>query len=62
MGVPRCPRHQFTIYPTFYEGWGLPVTESLRYGKVPVTSDSSSLPQAGGGFSVQFETGRRARS
>ena len=47
----------FTIYPSLYEGWGLPVTESLAYGKVPVVADNSSLPQASGGFSVQFETG-----
>ncbi|MDB5663101.1 MAG: glycosyltransferase family 1 protein, partial [Sphingomonas bacterium] len=45
----------FTIYPSIYEGWGLPVTESLIHGKVPLTSNNSSLPQAGGGFSVQFD-------
>src|SRR5690606_21078205 len=32
----------FTLYPSSYEGWGLPVTESLCYGKVPLLSDSSS--------------------
>lgn len=47
----------FTIYPSLYEGWGLPVTESLCHGKVPVVANNSSLPQAGGGFSVEFETG-----
>lgn len=46
----------FTLYPSFYEGWGLPVTESLCYGKIPLTSDNSSLPQAGAGLSVMFET------
>lgn len=42
----------FTLYPSLYEGWGLPVTESLCYGKVPLTSDAASLPQAGGAFAV----------
>lgn len=36
------------IYPSFYEGFGLPVTEALL-SKVPViTSNRSSLPEAGG--------------
>ncbi len=45
----------FTIYPSFYEGWGLPVTESLCYGKVPMTSSVSSLPEAGGDFAEYFD-------
>ncbi|MGI9377961.1 MAG: glycosyltransferase [Tsuneonella suprasediminis] len=51
----------FTIYPSNYEGWGLPVTESLCYGKVPLISDASSLPEAGGAFAVYFEAGSTAR-
>ncbi|RYE57389.1 MAG: glycosyltransferase family 1 protein [Rhizobiaceae bacterium] len=47
----------FTLYPSMYEGWGLPVTESLCYGKVPLIADNSSLPEAGGDFSVYFATG-----
>lgn len=38
----------FTIMPSLYEGWGLPVGESLSYGKTVVTSNSSSLPEVGG--------------
>ncbi|AYV21217.1 glycosyltransferase family 4 protein [Vibrio mediterranei] len=34
---------EFTVYPSIYEGWGLPVAESLRYGKACIASDSSSL-------------------
>lgn len=48
---------RFTLYPSSYEGWGLPVTESLCYGKVPLVSDSSSLPEAGGDFAVYFASG-----
>ena len=45
----------FTLYPSTYEGWGLPVTESLCYGKTPLVSNGSSLPEAGGPFAVYFE-------
>lgn len=47
----------FTLFPSHYEGWGLPVTESLCHGKVPLLSDGSSLPEAGGPFAVYFENG-----
>jgi glycosyltransferase involved in cell wall biosynthesis len=43
------------LYPSAYEGWGLPVTESLCYGKVPLISSTSSLPEAGGDFAVYFD-------
>ena len=33
----------FTVYPALYEGWGLPISESLGYGKLCVTSRSSSM-------------------
>ncbi|WP_156842304.1 glycosyltransferase family 4 protein [Novosphingobium aquimarinum] len=52
---------RFTIYPSFYEGWGLPVTESLSYGKVPLISDAASLPEAGGRFAVSFAAGNQAQ-
>lgn len=45
----------FTLYPSLYEGWGLPVTESLCYGKVPLVSDVSALPEAGGSFAHYFD-------
>lgn len=38
----------FTVYPSLYEGWGLPVVESLCHGKFCLASGSSSLPEAGG--------------
>ena len=40
----------FTLYPSIYEGWGLPVTESLTHGKFCIASQASSIPEAGGNF------------
>jgi len=34
-----------TIYPSYYEGWGLPVAESLAYGKVCIASHATSIPE-----------------
>ncbi|EDX80715.1 glycosyl transferase, group 1 family protein [Brevundimonas sp. BAL3] len=45
----------FTLYPSFYEGWGLPVTESLCFRKVPLVSETASLPEAGGVFASYFD-------
>lgn len=33
----------FTLYPSLYEGWGLPIAESLLHGKVCIASDASSM-------------------
>ncbi len=48
---------EFTVYPSNYEGWGLPVSESIAFGKVPVAANNSSIPEAGGDLAVYFETG-----
>ena len=45
---------EFTIYPSQYEGWGLPVSESIAFGKVPIAADNSSLREAGGELAVYF--------
>ncbi|MDT6962828.1 glycosyltransferase [Cupriavidus sp. SZY C1] len=50
--LERC---LFTLYPSLYEGWGLPVTESLCHGKVPAVSDVASLPEAGGLLADYFD-------
>jgi glycosyltransferase involved in cell wall biosynthesis len=39
---------EFTVFPSLYEGWGLPVAESLAYGKFCLASNAASIPEAGG--------------
>lgn len=36
------------MYPSFYEGFGLPVLEAMTLGKAVVTSDISAMPEVGG--------------
>jgi glycosyltransferase involved in cell wall biosynthesis len=40
----------FTAFVSFVEGWGLPIGESLGYGKLCVASNQSSMPEVGGEF------------
>lgn len=35
----------FTVFPSHYEGWGLPVAESLVHGKLCLATSSSSVPE-----------------
>ena len=35
----------FTVYPSLYEGWGLPVAESLKHGKVSVAAKAGAVPE-----------------
>ena len=35
----------FTVYPSLYEGWGLPVGESLAHGKICLASNASSMKE-----------------
>ena len=46
---------RFTLFPSLYEGWGLPVTESLAFGKPCVISRATSLPEAGGHLARYFD-------
>jgi glycosyltransferase involved in cell wall biosynthesis/predicted TPR repeat methyltransferase len=47
----RCA---FTVYNSYYEGWGLPITEALAHGKVVVTPRHSALTEAGGDSALYF--------
>lgn len=47
---------EFTVYPSRYEGWGLPVSESLAFGRVPVVAHNSSLPEAGSDLAAYFRS------
>ncbi|RAI58403.1 glycosyltransferase family 4 protein [Roseicella frigidaeris] len=44
----------FTLYNSFYEGWGLPVTESLAHGKVALVPEHSGLRESGAPGAVFF--------
>jgi glycosyltransferase involved in cell wall biosynthesis len=45
----------FTVFPSMYEGWGLPVGESLAAGKVCVCSERASIPEVAGEFGVYID-------
>lgn len=38
----------FCVFPSLYEGWGLPVGEALSLGKAVICSDRGALPEVGG--------------
>ena len=46
---------RFTIFPSLYEGWGLPVSESLAMGKLCVASNSTAVPEAGGEWALYID-------
>lgn len=44
----------FTVYPSYYEGWGLPIAESLAFGKLCIASNTSSMPEIAGDLIEYF--------
>jgi len=49
-----------SVYPSLYEGFGLPVLEAMSCGCPVLCSDSSSLPEVGGPAAHYFRTGNSA--
>jgi len=43
------------VYPSLYEGFGLPILEAMACGTVVVASSASSLPEVGGEAALYFE-------
>ncbi|WP_132249389.1 glycosyltransferase family 4 protein [Methylobacterium segetis] len=39
---------RYTVYPSLYEGWGLPIAESLAAGTPCLASSSASMPEVAG--------------
>lgn len=42
------------VYPSLYEGFGIPVLEAMHYGTPVILSRSSSLPEVGGDAALYF--------
>jgi len=43
------------VYPSIYEGFGLPVLEALASGAIVATSNTSSIPEVGGDAVTSFD-------
>ena len=45
---------EYCIYPSEYEGFGIPILEAFSYGKPVATSNISSMPEVGGDAADYF--------
>lgn len=45
------------VYPSFIEGWGLPVAEALCYGKPVITTKGTSMEEIASGAGLFFSAG-----
>lgn len=54
--LPSFYKHaEMYVLPSLYEGFGLPVLEAMKYGCPVLTSNISSLPEAGGDAALYFD-------
>lgn len=42
------------VYPSYYEGFGLPIIEAMSFGIPTICADTSSMPEAGGTAAIYF--------
>jgi glycosyltransferase involved in cell wall biosynthesis len=45
----------FTVFPSFEEGYGLPIVESFFYGKLCLASNTTAMPEVGGEFAEYID-------
>ncbi len=45
----------FSVYPSLYEGWGLPVAECLSFSRPVLCSNTSSLPEVAKGLATLID-------
>jgi glycosyltransferase involved in cell wall biosynthesis len=45
----------FSVYPSLYEGWGLPIVESLMHGRPCIASSTSSMQEASQGLALHLD-------
>lgn len=45
------------VYPSAYEGFGLPILEAMHYGTPVLTANISSMPEVGGEAAEYFDSG-----
>lgn len=43
------------VFPSFYEGFGIPIVEAMSTGIPVITSDTSSMPEVGGSAALYFD-------
>jgi glycosyltransferase involved in cell wall biosynthesis len=49
-----------SLYPSLYEGWGLPVIEALQHGRPVIASNRGAIPEAGLGLATILDPDDRA--